>query len=76
MLTDKQKAWDKYKAAQRAERAKPPTPQPDGPDVKPAAPVFGRAARRAAMRGRGDRDQFRRSRIQRLTRKRRTGGVK
>jgi hypothetical protein len=69
-LTPKQAAWQAQKARERGERIQ----------SKAAAvlntPLSGRAARRAARSGRGDKDQTRRSRVQRQTRRRRTGGVK
>lgn len=69
-LTPKQAAWDAVKAKTRGEQL-----------AKRAQavlnkPLSGRAGRRQAQKGRGDKDQIRRSRVQRLTRKRRTGGVK
>lgn len=53
---------------------KPPAEYDEHGNVVRPYPV-GRSARRSYLQSKGFRDQVNRSRIQRLTRKRRTGGV-
>lgn len=71
------KTWDEVKAAQRADRKRGSAGQDQGSSGPgQMVAMYGRAARRAMLHRRGDRDQVQRSRCQRQTRKRRTGGVK